>query len=192
VRRLTVLTEDVRMMEVMSARAAAAHSGVSERTLRRWIAAGRLHADKQGGAFLVSLEDVRTLTATCNPSAADIAAAQDMSAASNTEASEVADTPQHDAALVTLVAQLHAEVSAAKDEAREYATAAAIWQERARMLGDQLALMPPQATIAAQPAVQLETGSSGAPAPFWLSWWPRLILFLAMVAAGALLLVWPR
>src|SRR4051812_40068150 len=89
------------MSAPLSARAAAARCGLSERTLRRWIAAGLLQADKQGGAFLVSLEDVRTLALKRCGHAADSAAAEDMSAAPHTELSNVADnraadTLQHD------------------------------------------------------------------------------------------------
>jgi hypothetical protein len=136
-----------------------ARCGVSERTLRRWIATGHLHADKQGGAFLVSIEEVRTLAGERRTHAADTAAAPDMSAAPNIEVSNIVDTPaadtlQHSQDLVSLVAQLHAEVSATKDEAREYATAAALWQERARVLTDQLALAAPEPPVEAQPAPQ--------------------------------------
>jgi len=48
-----------------------------------------------------------------------------------------------------------------------------------------------QAQHASILAVQLETGSSGAPAPFWRSWWPWLVLLVAIVLAGVLL-GWPR
>src|SRR5215213_3041482 len=51
------------MSALLSAHQAAARCGVSERTVRRWIAAGLLDADKQGGTFRVSLEAVRTLAA---------------------------------------------------------------------------------------------------------------------------------
>jgi len=58
----------------------------------------------------------------------------------------------------------------------------AIWQERARVLGDQLALMPPQATIAGQPAPEVAPASSEGSAPWWRSWWSWLMLFVVIAA----------
>jgi excisionase family DNA binding protein len=41
----------------MNARQVALQLGVSERTVRRWIASGRLHAVKEGRDFRISLGD---------------------------------------------------------------------------------------------------------------------------------------
>ncbi len=43
----------------MSAKQAALELGVSERTVRRWIASGELPATKQHGAFVVDLDAAR-------------------------------------------------------------------------------------------------------------------------------------
>ena len=43
----------------MSAKQAARELGVSERTIRRWIAAGDLPATKRHGAFVVDLDEAR-------------------------------------------------------------------------------------------------------------------------------------
>jgi hypothetical protein len=197
----------------LSARAAAARCGLSERTLRRWIAAGLLHVDKQGGTFLVSLEDVRTLAATRRGHAAAGAAAPDMSVASNTEPSDLADNSAADSAaapdtpnvtaFVDLIAQLHAEVSTAKDEARQHAEAAAMWQERAGTLAERLAaaesrllaLAAPQQPVGvstAPPSPEPTTGAPGARTRIWDRWWwPILAALLVLLSAWTLALV-PR
>jgi excisionase family DNA binding protein len=209
----------------MSARAAAARCGVSERTLRRWIAAGRLAADRSGGAFLVDLGAVRTLVAAGRGRAADSAAPADMAAASHTELSGVADTGAADtprqradsspglAALVELVARLHAEVGQVKDDARRHAEAAALWQERAGTLADRLAVAesrlaaleapksPPDVSTATQaPELTPEPPAESAPSPWLRLWspapttWPRLVVMVVPIAVvvAILLLAWPR
>jgi excisionase family DNA binding protein len=181
------------MSAALSARAAAARCGVSERTVRRWIAAGLLAADKTGGAFLVDLGAVRTVVDQRRGLAADSTAGAGVSAASNTEASDLADngaaagqtsaadTPQYLSELIQLVAQLHGEVSQAKDDAREHATAAAMWQERAGMLSDRLALaesklavleapQPENATLDAPGSTERPDPTTEPPGPWWRRW----------------------
>ena len=48
-----------------------------------------------------------------------------------------------------------------------------------------------QTAHAALLAAQSAPASSGAPAPWWRSWWPWLALIVALVVAGVLL-AWPR
>jgi hypothetical protein len=63
-----------------------------------------------------------------------------------------ADSSPEFVALVEFIARLHAEVSQAKDDARRHSEAAVLWQERARVLADRLALavpMPPDSPGAA-------------------------------------------
>jgi excisionase family DNA binding protein len=43
----------------VTAREAADELGVAERTVRRWIAAGELPAEKHGGAFMIDIEQAR-------------------------------------------------------------------------------------------------------------------------------------
>ena len=200
------------MSAPLSARAAAARCGVSERTLRRWIGAGLIHADKAGGTFLVDLEAVRTLVISRRGLAADSAAAADMAAASNTEVSDHADTgaadtlqhgddaPQHLAVLVELVARLHDEVSQAKDDARQHAETAAMWQERAGSLADRLAaaeskllaLTAPESPLEAPGEAQPVEPAVGPSAPrsaatTWLTprrFWIIAALVLVLVSVG--------
>lgn len=47
------------MGRVVTAREAAQELGVVERTVRRWIGAGELRADKRGGAFAIDLDQAR-------------------------------------------------------------------------------------------------------------------------------------
>jgi excisionase family DNA binding protein len=47
------------MGRAVTAKEAAEELGVVERTIRRWIGAGALRADKQGGAFVIDLDAAR-------------------------------------------------------------------------------------------------------------------------------------
>ena len=47
------------MGKVVTARQAADELGVVERTVRRWIGAGELSAEKHGGAFVIDLDAAR-------------------------------------------------------------------------------------------------------------------------------------
>src|SRR3954464_8565693 len=78
----------------LSAREAAALCGVDERTVRRWIASGRLRADKRGGTFRVAAADLAPFLVTESGYSghesghlSGHAAAPDMGAAPNTSGS---------------------------------------------------------------------------------------------------------
>ena len=47
------------MSRTVTAREAAAELGIAERTVRRWIGAGTLAAEKHGGAFVIDLAAAR-------------------------------------------------------------------------------------------------------------------------------------
>jgi excisionase family DNA binding protein len=107
------------MSAYMSARQAAAWCGVSEKTVRRWIASGKLPAEKVDGAFRVAADTLHQLRARGNGHAAhppnphaDIAADSrtDNAAGPDMSAPQGADPAAVEAAhLAALVAQLHRE-----------------------------------------------------------------------------------
>lgn len=141
----------------LSARAAAARCGVSERTLRRWIADGRLPAAKVDGAFRIAAADLEMR---------DGQAPQH--AAANAEGGAPhAATPQQEAQhLADLVRELQRELV-------QTTAAAAMWQERARGLEQQLALPAPAAPNGAEspqgPPAPAET-TTASPRPWWRFW----------------------
>jgi excisionase family DNA binding protein len=96
------------MIGHLSARAAAERCGVSERTLRRWIASGRLPAKKDGGSFRVAAVDLEMLTEHRNSHAAAQSgqAAAPVNGAAANGAASAADMPQRDAAIQTLIAEV--------------------------------------------------------------------------------------
>jgi excisionase family DNA binding protein len=124
------------MSEILSAHQAAARCGVSERTVRRWIAAGRLRAHKEGGTFRVALEEVSALAGQRRGQAADNGHGPDSAAAPHTEGATFgADTPRH-VSEAPYLAELVRELTA---DAIAKAEAAAMWQARAELLAHQLA-----------------------------------------------------
>jgi len=161
----------------LSARESADYCGVSEKTIRNWIAAGKLSAEKSAGMFRIYQEDLEPLRTIGlrSPQGAESASAE-VRADVGPQGAESADISAGIVELVTLVSRLQI-------ENRELATTAAIWQERARVLGDQLSLSAPQATIAAQPEPDPVSLAHTTTVPVWRSWW-----LLAFVAAGFVLL----
>jgi excisionase family DNA binding protein len=51
------------MPAYLSARESAAYCGVSEKTIRNWIASGRLSAEKSAGTFRIAQDDLDVLRA---------------------------------------------------------------------------------------------------------------------------------
>jgi hypothetical protein len=77
---------------------------------------------------------------------------------------------------------------------QELAATAAVWQERARILSEQLALQAPQpenATVDAPGSTERPEPPMEPPGSWWRRWlWGSLRLTIATVGAGALL-AWP-
>jgi len=103
------------MAAYMSARQAAAYCGVSEKTVRRWIASGKLAAQRDGASFKIAADSLYALQARGNGHAADrshphVDIAADSRAAGAAPPDMSASPAAAEAAhLAALVAQLHRE-----------------------------------------------------------------------------------
>src|SRR5215212_9596030 len=128
------------MSAYLSARESAAYCGVSEKTIRNWIASGRLSAGKSAGTFRIAQDDLDVVRSGSphHPQGAESASAEVRAEVGPQDAEGSADL----GGLVALVDRLTV-------ENRQLAEAAAVWQERARVLSDQLALAPPQQPVEA-------------------------------------------
>ncbi len=123
------------MSVIVSANEAAHHFGLSEKTVRRWIAAGKLKADKSGRSYRVVLSEVAALVSP--DTAHDRGPSADTVQTADTDsASPIADSRFAMSGILELVAL----VDRLQAEAREYAAMAAMWQERAGTLADRLEL----------------------------------------------------
>jgi excisionase family DNA binding protein len=124
----------------LSARESADYCGVSEKTIRNWIAAGRLSAEKSAGTFRIDQEALDVLrSGTPRPLRSAENGSAEVRAEGSPQGAESAE-PSAVAELVTLVRDLQAQLVTT-------ASTAAMWQERAGMLSDRLALA--EAKIAA-------------------------------------------
>src|SRR5215212_3986714 len=135
------------MSPVLSARAAAARRGVSDRTIRRWIASGRLKAEKAAGEFLIDLEELDSLTGHEGAAAAAPRREPDSTATPDTGGSRLGAAPA--AALSTDLSELIALIERQQVQLLERTEAAAMWQTRALMLEERLALTAPQPLVEA-------------------------------------------
>ena len=164
------------MSAFVSARQAAELCGVSEKTVRRWIAGGRLKADKRGREFQIAVADLAPLRSHGGPSV-DSGGAE----AQPTVVSPEATVPPEPALsyLAELVRELQAELS-------QRAEAVATWQARAETLGREL-----EETRQALRELTLAAPAEQELAPARLASGPRWhpVLFLVAAIAGVTLLV---
>ena len=162
------------MSDVLSAHAAAARRGVSDRTIRRWIASGRLKADKAAGEFRIALEDLDALTGHGAAAAEAPGHRQDSAAAPATEGSRLGAAPAaaSSAELVALVALIERQQA----QLLERTEAAAMWQARAQVLDARVRMLEAPAPAPAPAPVPAE------PTRRWID--RRLAIILAV--AGAL------
>ena len=135
------------MAEYLSAREAADYCGVTEKTVRNWLAAGRLSAEKSAGTFRIPHEQLepfrRNSARTGNgadrqaePSAEDVRGLGDQ---------------------VVLASDVLVLIREAQERAERNAAAAAMWQARCELLAGQLAdaqralQAPPEPETAQEP-----------------------------------------
>jgi excisionase family DNA binding protein len=170
------------MSDVVSANEAAHRFGLSEKTVRRWIAAGKLNADKVGRAYRVSLSEVEALTV---QRTTDKAEASPYSGP-NTDNGSASSTTDSRSGMYG-IAELVALVDRLQADNRELAATATVWQERAHVLGEQLALAAP--APAESPAEGEETASPPnpipeTPPPRWRRY-GALVALIVLAAVGA-------
>ena len=158
----------------LSARESAAYCGVSEKTIRNWIASGRLSAEKSAGSFRISQEDLNVVRSGSphRPQGAESASAEvraDVAPQGAEESAESAGVVE----LVGLVRDLQAQLVSRTE-------AATLWQARAELLAERLAaaeskllaLASPQQPVEASGAAQSSDPTTEASAPWWRVLWP--------------------
>jgi hypothetical protein len=154
--------------DTLSAAEVARACHVSERTIRRWVVAGRLPGDLSGPTLRVAARDLQPWLASMSGQSANGQAGPDVrQAVGNGHSTSVTDTETARpdlTALVNLVADLQHQLVAK-------AEAAAMWQARADMLAGQLAALQ-------QPALEAGTvnHAEAPPSPPWWArwlWWRR-------------------
>jgi excisionase family DNA binding protein len=144
----------------LSARQAAEYCGVSEKTIRNWLAAGRLSAEKSADGFRITAVDLAPFRRG-SPQAPHHA---------EPSAEEVrAESRGADAATVNLLPALADALQLVRELQTDLvakAEAAAMWQARADMLAAQLAALQ-------QPALEAGTvtqSEAASPPPWWRRW----------------------
>jgi excisionase family DNA binding protein len=148
-----------------SAREAADYCGVSEKTVRNWLASGRLEAVKSAGSFRIAREQLEPLRRKSAP--------------------QPASADRQSADVLVSGADLLQLVREAQADAMAKAEAAAMWQARAEMLAGQLqqrdeqlkALMAPKeepaapaGSVATTPVFQDYPSQEPRPQPWWRRW----------------------
>ena len=178
------------MPTYVSAHAAAARLGVSDRTIRRWIASGRLPADKAEGEFRIALEDLDGLTGHGAAAAAAPGHEQDTAAAPAGEDSPPGAAPA--AALSAQLVALVALVERQQAQLLERTEAAAMWQARARVLDERVRMLEaPKPEPAPDPFPQPTPPAPNA-APWDVRWQTRAAVAVGVLATLAVAAAWVR
>ncbi len=153
----------------LSARQAADYCGVSEKTIRNWIAAGRLSADKSADGFRILVEALAPLR---RP------APQTPHPADGSADGVRADGRGDEAATVNLLPALADALQLVREQQErllQATAAAAMWQERARMLEAELARLRETPALGPGESLSSENPSLLTPRPWWAFWrrWSR-------------------
>lgn len=163
------------MSEYVSAVEAARVSGLSERTVRRWVKRGKLRAVRDGHAVRVPLSEVLALCSrpSCRPAdTGQVGHVDNGQARLRHDGEQATSQDNSQDSLLALVRDLQAELLRRSE-------AAAMWQARAEMLGHQLrALEAPRphqtATDARETAEAPDPPSEPSEPPsalWWRRWW---------------------
>jgi len=153
----------------LSAREAASVAGVSERTIRRAIARGELPAGKRAGAYRIAPGDVaawggRPDTGPPRHRTPDMGAAAERTAPVTSDRPDIGPAAPMTGAELAPLADVIAHQGA---EIARLAAAAALWQERARVLEGRL-----RALGAGDVATPDDPAAASTPAPV-APWWRR-------------------
>jgi excisionase family DNA binding protein len=172
------------MSAYLSARESAAYCGVSEKTIRNWIAAGRLSAEKSAGAFRIAQEDLDTLrNGSPHPPQAAESASAEVRADDGPQGAEGSAEAGH---LADLVRDLTRQLA-------EQTGLTMVWMERARVLSDQLALAAPaESPVAGQQTALPPDPPRGEPLTARLRVLAPWVVVVLTIGVVILLLVWPR
>ncbi len=162
-----------------SLREAAGILGVSITALRRRVAAGQIRAERverpQGSSWRVYLD----------AHAPEHAPTPSRSERDTLQAPRERGPAPGTADLIALVREL-------SDKLAESAAVAAMWQERARVLADQLALAAPsKSTLEGRTEPETAGVAQESAISRWRAWAPWVLAVLAICAVAALL-AWPR
>jgi hypothetical protein len=143
---------------------------VTEKTIRNWLASGRLSAEKSAGMFRIPVGQLEALRAESarNSAGADRHGADsaDPDAEVRADGAERSADPGGVAELVVLLARTQAELV-------QKAEAAAMWQARAEFLAAELDQMK---ALPAGPETMSNDEIVSAPRPWWRRWLPRGLL----------------
>jgi excisionase family DNA binding protein len=188
------LTDDGRVTELLSIPDAATSAGVSVRTMRRWVSSGRVRSVGTGHRRRVVAASLSEAVAAHGQGSQD----------ERSPAATVSATAGAGSAVAAEADRLADLVRELTDRLAEQTALTAIWQERARVLSDQLALTAPQSPTEAPGETEtpepIPHKASPTPlgdplAPLWRRLWLALATLLAlilMIVVVALLVAWPR
>ncbi len=156
------------MSAYLSAREAADYCGVSEKTIRNWIASGRLSAERSACAFRIAQEDLATLRRETLRTPQE-EGAESASAEATEDVRAEGPRTEVAAGIVELVALLRdreAKIDDLSTRLVGYAEAAAMWQARAAVFAHQLESAHAELRALRAPEQPTMPGPEPVPGPF--------------------------
>lgn len=174
-------TPDMSLDTSLSIREAATRADVTEKTVRRWIKGGRLHALKLGGQYRITLADLDRARDTPAEGHVHPAGAHDLDSGHSSprvDMSEGLDTGQGEGRQVVEPLDLAPLTELIDDLTRrnaDLAATAAMWQTRAAHLENQLKQLTAGNVMPENAPEGVESPQANDPAPTGvLAWWKRL------------------
>jgi excisionase family DNA binding protein len=146
-------TVDMSIDTALSIREAAARVDVTEKTIRRWIKNGRLHAVKPGGQYRITVADLERAKDTTPDAGVHDVQTQDVHGLDTGQGSPRVDmSPRPDSgqepqggAVVDLRPMVD-HIARLEDQVQQLSAAAAFWQVRATQAEEQLKQLTAEAT----------------------------------------------
>ncbi len=176
-------TPDMSMDNAVSVRDAAAIVDVTEKTIRRWIKSGRLHALKMGGQYRITVADLE-LASVASPegdvhddrpvSSRWVDTGRDSPRVDMSEGPDSGHGQERPADTVDL-APLVDHIAGLERQVQQLTEAATGWQIRARQAEEQLKQLTAGNVASDTEPGAVESPQANDPAPTGvLAWWKRL------------------
>lgn len=157
------------MSDLLTVPEAAKVAGVSARTMRRWVTSGQVRTVGSGhGRRVVAASLSKPADTNGQNGHVDVTLLAGETATVDTET----DTRPSMAAVSAEADHLADLVRELTGKLAEQTALTAVWMERARVLGEQLAIAAPADSLTAgHTAPEPPTPATDAPAPWWRAWW---------------------
>ncbi len=135
-------TPDMSLDNAMSIRDAADRAGVTEKTVRRWIKSGRLHAVKLGGQYRITVADLETARAASDVHDVQVTSTQRLDTGHDSPSVDMSSRPDNgqgrQQAQPLDLGPLVDHIASLESQVQQLTEVSTMWQFRAHQLEERL------------------------------------------------------